>query len=657
MPKQFYRFVKNEAGSSELYLEGVIASESWYDDEVSPKQFRDELDKVSGAITVRINSPGGDVFAGMQIYNMLKDRSGDVTVIVDALAASAASFIAMAGDKIIMNTGSMMMIHKASTIAWGNEDEMQEVIEMLRKTDDSIVSVYAARTGKSKEEIKQLLADETWMTADEAVEMGFADEAMAGKTSLSNAVKNALGFTQEVQNAAMQPVMSLTKKLKNETETVEATEEATEVHNEEVTKEEETEVTEETQDETTEATEVEEVAKEEVVTDDTADESEETEVEEVTETTTEETKEPVEKEKEEMSEIDNAAAAEVVAQATPKQEVKNEARITKNEARKMIVEALSARYNGDEKAFETINNKIKTLEVRNEIDGTTGAPLFAPEILATDIRTEYEVIGRVGTLVNRIDIEGAETFRQVVETAGAGFRPVALGAVKPEDQPVWESVVFEPFEWALIVAWLDGVAKRSPFAVYQQIVRYIARELARLEDKIVLTYAGGAVGSETRPATGLVPILTTANRDSAVASYDSEDVIPALGLAYGEVESDLAITLVANKRTWAQLAVSLDGFGRPIFTTVGEQVAAGALGTFNVVLSNVLEDGDVVVGAFADYNLVTRGGLGTLLSREATVGDLNLFTQDASALRADIDITGGPVEVNSFYLLQFPAGS
>lgn len=640
---KFYRFVKNEAGSSELYLEGVIASESWYDDEVSPKQFRDELDKVSGAITVRINSPGGDVFAGMQIYNMLKDRSGDVTVIVDALAASAASFIAMAGDKIIMNTGSMMMVHKASTIAWGNEDEMQEVIEMLRKTDDSIVSVYAARTGKSKEEIKQLLKDETWMTADEAVEMGFADEAMAGKTSLSNAVKNALSFSQEVQNAAMQPVMSIVTKLKNEAvEEVEAEAEAEEA---EVTEEVTPEEVEQSTDEETE--EVEAPAE-------TEPEVETTETEELTETPVEETTNSVEETK--MSDIDKEVAAEVVAQASPKQELQAEF-ISKNEARKMIVEALAATYAKDEAKFNEINDKVKTLQVKNVVDGTTGADLFAPEVLASDIRSQYEIVGRIGSLVNRIDIEGAETFRQVVETAGAGFRPVALGAVKQEDQPVWDSVVFEPFEWALIVAWLDGVAKRSPLAVYNQIVRYIARELARLEDKIVLTYAGGSVGSETRPATGLVPILTTANRDSTVASYDSDDVIPALGLAYGEVESDQAITLVANRRTWAQLATSLDGEGRPIFTVIGEQVAAGALGTFRVVLSNELDDGDVVVGAFADYNLVTRGAFGTLFSREATVGDLNLFTQDASALRADIDITGGPVFVESFYLLQFPAAS
>src|SRR5690606_23704970 len=125
-------------------------------------------------------------------------------------------------------------------------------------------------------------------------------------------------------------------------------------------------------------------------------------------------------------------------------------------------------------------DKMKGLQVKNVIDGTSGEELFAPEILASDIRDQYEIIGRVGNLVNRVDIEGAETFRQLVETAGTGFQPVALGAVKPQDQPVWDAVVYEPFEWAVIVAWLDGVQKRSPFAVYNQIVRYVARELARL---------------------------------------------------------------------------------------------------------------------------------------------------------------------------------
>ena len=96
----------------------------------------------------------------------------------------------------------------------------------------------------------------------------------------------------------------------------------------------------------------------------------------------------------------------------------------------------------------------------------------------------------------------------------------------------------------------------------------------------------------------------------------------------------------------------MDANDNPIFTVVGNQVTVGALGSFNVVLSQELGEGEVVIGAYDDYNLVTRGQLATLFSREATVGSLNLFTQDASALRADVDITGGPVFIQSFYLLR-----
>ena len=640
--KQFWKWSNGvESTDSKLILEGVVSSEDWWGDglDVTPQAFRDELAKRSGNLVVSINSPGGDVFAGVSIYNTLAGYDkGAVTIEVNGLAASIASVIAMAGDKIVMLPGSSMMIHKPWSMGVGNADELEKVAKTLNSIEESLIPIYTSRTGLSDERIKEMLADETWMTPQEAVDLGFADEYIEAKQKVgfSDSIKNALNgqfaFSMSATKEAMEKVVDklraeATDQVAKEVENVSTTEQSVEV------------VADEAATNTDESKTIDE---------------EKTETEEVTVASNEEQTNTVEEE--EMNKIDEVAAENVVVAQAPKQEVVEE-RITKNEARKLIVESLSAVFNKNEKALKEVNAKISTLQVRNEIDGTTGADLYAPEILASDIREEYDIVGRVGALVNRIDIEGAETYRQVVQTAGTGFAPVALGAEKPEDAPVWDSVVFEPFEWAVIVAWLDGVAKRSPLAVYNQIVRYIARELARLEDKIVLTYAGGTVGSETRPATGLVPILTTATRFDAVASYDSLDVVPALGLAYGEIESDMAITLVANRRTWANLATSLDGENRPIFTVVGNQVAAGALGTFNVVLSNVLDDGDVVIGAFADYNLVTRGGLGTLLSREATVGELNLFTQDATALRADIDITGKPVFNKSFYLLQFPVAS
>lgn len=398
--------------------------------------------------------------------------------------------------------------------------------------------------------------------------------------------------------------------------------------------------------------EVEETKTEEVKEETTETEVETTEETEEVETEVEETKSV--KETKSMSNKDTAVETIVEKSAVPTQAQEAVKKITKQDARRMIVKALGAKYAKDEAGFEAIEKEMQGVKV---INGTSGEPLFVPEVLASDIRERYEISGNVGSLVNKIDIEGAETFRQLVETAGTGFQPVALGAVKPEDQPVWTSVVYEPFEWALIVAWLDGVVKRSPLAVYQQIVNYIAREYRKLEDKIILTNPARTVGSESRAATGLIPILSTSGRNDNVQSYASSDVLPALAKAWGAIESDETITLVTNRETWARLAVTLDGEGRPLFTVVGDQVTVGALGSFNVVLSQQPGAGEVVIGAFSDYNLVTRGGLSTLFSREAVVGSLNLFTQDASALRADVDIAGGPVMIQSFYLLDFGVAS
>jgi HK97 family phage major capsid protein len=365
-----------------------------------------------------------------------------------------------------------------------------------------------------------------------------------------------------------------------------------------------------------------------------------------------------EKEITQMADVKEIAKDEVVEKAVVTQEVASKG-FSKNEARKKMVEHLSAVYNKEDDKAKKLAKEVASMKV---IDGTSGANLFAPEILAQDILEQYDEVGSVASLVSKVDITGAETYRQLVETAGVGFQAVALGAEKQLDQPTWTPKVFEPFEYALIVAWLDGVAKRSPLAVYNQLVRYIATEYLRLQDKIILSYAGGTVGSETRPATGLVPILTTAGRIVPVASYESADIITGLGEAYGDVRTAGSLTLVANRKTWGRMATSVDAEGRAVFTVVGQQVNAGALGSFSVVVSDEIADDKVVVGHFPDYLYVTRGGLETLFSREATIGDpsdggINLFTQDASALRANNDVTGGPLRVNSFVLLDFGTSS
>lgn len=132
----------------------------------------------SGDITVWINSPGGDCVAAAQIYNMLMDYKGNVTVKIDGIAASAASVIAMAGTNVLMSPVSMLMIHNPMTVAFGDSAEMQKAIEMLGSVKDSIINAYEIKTGLSRAKLSHLMDAETWMDANKAVELGFADEIM-----------------------------------------------------------------------------------------------------------------------------------------------------------------------------------------------------------------------------------------------------------------------------------------------------------------------------------------------------------------------------------------------------------------------------------------------------------------------------------------------
>ena len=159
-----------------LELNGTIAEESWFDDDVTPQLFKDELNAGSGDITVWINSPGGDCVAAAQIYNMLSNYKGKVTVKIDGIAASAASVIAMAGDTVLVSPVSMLMIHNPATIAWGDHAEMQKAIDMLSEVKESIINAYVLKTGLSRPKLSHLMDAETWMDANKAVELGFADE-------------------------------------------------------------------------------------------------------------------------------------------------------------------------------------------------------------------------------------------------------------------------------------------------------------------------------------------------------------------------------------------------------------------------------------------------------------------------------------------------
>lgn len=176
--RKFWDFKNADETTGELMIYGDISDVSWWGDEVTPKQFKKDLDAL-GDITqlnVYINSGGGDVFAGQAIYTMLKRHKANVNVYVDGLAASIASVIAMAGDKIIMAKGSMLMVHNMWTIILGNANDLRKVADDMDKITDSVIIPAYERSGQDKDKIQALMDAETWMSDQEAVELGFADE-------------------------------------------------------------------------------------------------------------------------------------------------------------------------------------------------------------------------------------------------------------------------------------------------------------------------------------------------------------------------------------------------------------------------------------------------------------------------------------------------
>lgn len=193
--------IKNEAGrkTAELYLLDMIAPrwlQNYMPDTASTGRIIDELKAVPDAerIDVFISSPGGDVFEGMGIYNTLKQHAAPVHVFVQGYAASIASVIAMAGDHIQMGEGTFMMVHRAWTGMQGNAQDLRKEASLLDKVDGSIAGILAKRSGKSTKEVEALMAEETWMTAAESVDMGFADRISGTAVAMSGEHCRAMGF-------------------------------------------------------------------------------------------------------------------------------------------------------------------------------------------------------------------------------------------------------------------------------------------------------------------------------------------------------------------------------------------------------------------------------------------------------------------------------
>ena len=176
--KKFWNWIHDDGGGRILRLEGPIDSENFWGDEITPQMFREDLEAEEGDVTVWINSPGGNVFAAAEIYTMLKDYAGKVTVKVASLAASAASVVAMAGDTVQMSPTALLMLHDPSTVAMGNTRDMEKAIAALNEVKEAIVNAYATKSGLRRGRIADLMSEETWLNAKKAVELGFADEVL-----------------------------------------------------------------------------------------------------------------------------------------------------------------------------------------------------------------------------------------------------------------------------------------------------------------------------------------------------------------------------------------------------------------------------------------------------------------------------------------------
>lgn len=212
--KAFWKWITNEIDENRiLAINGIIAEESWFDDEVTPRLFKSELLNGKGDITVWINSPGGDCIAAAQIYNMLLDYKGKVHVKIDGLAASAASVIAMAGDTVEMSPVSMLMIHNPMTVALGDVKDMKKAIELLNEIKESIINAYEIKTGLSRNKISKLMDDETWMDANKALELGFIDSIWQRKDSKVDVLDNAQPFIYSRNGANLVLVNKLKSKL------------------------------------------------------------------------------------------------------------------------------------------------------------------------------------------------------------------------------------------------------------------------------------------------------------------------------------------------------------------------------------------------------------------------------------------------------------
>ena len=222
MKSKFWNWLDDaDSGERTLMINGAITDEAWFDDDVTPSQFRAELNKCRGDISVWINSPGGGVRAAAQIYNMLMEYPGNVRVRIDGLAASAATIVAMAGNTVEISPVGCMFVHNPEAMSIGNSNDHRLTIEMLDEVKECIINAYEIKTGRSRKELSDLMDKPKWMCAQKAVRLGFADKIMywddadIGSDMVSNDVRQMLPRLTEAMDAFFEEQAKVTAQPKS----------------------------------------------------------------------------------------------------------------------------------------------------------------------------------------------------------------------------------------------------------------------------------------------------------------------------------------------------------------------------------------------------------------------------------------------------------
>lgn len=572
MSRKFWKWSNAvESNDSELVIEGVISSESWWGDEATPAALREELSKHKGDLTVSLNSGGGDVFAGVSMYNALKNYDGSVTVRVDGMAGSIASIIAMAGDKIIMSPGSMMMVHKPWTLAIGNANELEAVKNVLEKIEESMVPIYVARTGMSEDEISSLLdgrdgQDGTWLTAEEAVSMGFADELVEAKEKVSyaDAIKNLMGGKLAYSMSATENSMKdLVEKIKSSMD-----EEVKDVPASEPTGESSKKV---------EKNATEDEPKNKVETD-------KPKAVDKAESTAEAKKSKSAKEESVMTDEEKLAASQVIEpknQADPKAAPKPnlKAYLKTDEAMEAFAQILQANPGdmGDGSSNKVRNAWKEHLEVKA---GVTNPEIFLPTPLITAIQNAFEDGGEIWSRVAKV---GADVWNAAWDTEddensndgrARGYNR-SVAEDKAEQVLTFDDRIIRPqFVYKYITLNKEDIKEqRSTGALVTYVLSELPQRIVREVERAIVLGDGRASNNAYKikegDPRGFYPILadaTAGNFFAGVVELDgTESKAEAVAKAKDALRTGGVPVLIAKKGYSTSARFEKDNDGRLLF--------------------------------------------------------------------------------------------